>query len=135
MQFQSMTISLLHMHQVHLPLPELDRQFWANFIKGMWNIINEVDKKLVRIKNINVWYLTSVSGFLGWHVALIWEDSRYFYCSSQINHMKDETFLWSFPKVIDLNSLLKSTLAGKGAFDISSWSFPNFIFSSLSLIR
>ena len=50
MQFQSMNISLRHMYQVYLHLPELYRQYCANFIKYMWNIRNEVGKTFVRTK-------------------------------------------------------------------------------------
>ena len=48
MQFQKMNISLLHMYQVYLPLPELYRQRSTNFTKYMQNIRNEVDKKFVK---------------------------------------------------------------------------------------
>ena len=57
-----------------------------------------------------------------WHVALFWEDCRYFCVSYQNNLMKGESFLCSVFKIIDSKSLLKSALTGKDAFDISSWS-------------
>ena len=79
---------------------------------------------------MTVWYATSVSGFMGWYVALFWEDYRYFCYSSQNNLMKGEIFLWSVSKIIDLKSLLKSALTGKEAFDISLRSYASFVLSS-----
>ena len=80
-----------------------------------------------------MWYVTSVSGFMGWYGALFWEDYRCYCCSSQTKLiMKGEIFLWSVLK-IDLKSLLKSALTGKNAFDVSSWSCPSFISSSFCL--
>ena len=80
-----------------------------------------------------MWYVTSVSGFMGWYGALFWEDYRCYCCSSQNKLiMKGEIFLWSVLK-IDLKSLLKSALTGKNAFDVSSWSCPSFISSSFCL--
>ena len=87
-------------------------------------------KHLSELNKLTVWYVTSVSGFMGWYVALFWEDYRYFCCSSQNNLMKGEIFLWSVSKIIDLKSLLKSPLSGKGAFDISSSNCPSLILSS-----
>ena len=87
------------------------------------------------LNKLTAWYVTSVSGFMGWCVALFWEDCRYFCCCSQNNLLKGEIFLWSVWEITDLKSLLKSALTGKDAFDISSWSCPSFILSSLSLIR
>ena len=87
-------------------------------------------KHLSGLNKLTVWYVTSVSGFVGWYIALFWEDYRYFCCSSQNNLMKGEIILWSVSKIIDLKSLLKLGLTGKNAFDISSWSCPSCTLSS-----
>ena len=84
-------------------------------------------KHLPELNILTVWYVTSVSGFTGWYVALFWEDYEYFCWSSLNNLMKGENFLWSVSKMIEMKSLLKSELIGKDAFDISSWSGPSFI--------
>ena len=49
MRFESANTSLLHMQQVHLPLPEF---YSVALISSnvMWNIRNEVDKTFVRTK-------------------------------------------------------------------------------------
>ena len=92
-------------------------------------------KHLIKLNWLTVSYVTSLSWFMGWYVALFWEDCRCFCCSSQNNLMKGEIFLWSVSKKVYLNSLLKSTLTGKHDFDISSRSCPSFILSFLFFIR
>ena len=101
----------------------------------MWKIRNEVHKTFFSELNIlTVWYATSVSVFMGWYLASCWEDCRYFYCFSQSKLLKGKSFPWSVPKIINLESLLKSALTGKYAFKISSRSCPSFILCFLSPI-
>ena len=115
MQFQSMSISLLYMYRVYLAT--------QNCLDGVVLILSNVcgtsEMKLIKhlsqLNKSTVWYVTAVLGFMGWYVALFWEDCKYFCCSSQNNLMKSEIFLWAVSKIIDLKSLLKSALTGKDA--------------------
>ena len=64
----------------------------------MWTIRNEAEKHLSELNKLTVWYVASVSGFMGWYVALLIKDCGCFCCSSKITHTKGKFFFGQFPR-------------------------------------
>ena len=53
-------------------------------------------KHLPELNKLTFWYVTLASGFLGWYVAFLIKDCRYFCCCSKINLMKGKFFFGKF---------------------------------------
>ena len=62
-------------------------------------IRNEADKTF-ELNKLTVWYVTAAPGFMGWYVAFLIKDFRYFCCSSKVNLMKVNFSFGQFPKQI-----------------------------------
>ena len=55
---------------------------------------------------MTVWYITSASGFMGWFVALLTKDCRYFCCYSKINLMKGKFLSFRHSEVCEIRAFV-----------------------------